>query len=808
MSTDKVDKKKRKSEKKSESTDVKTRDVKKEKEEINRTTESRAPQSRNESEGSGKKILTILIVISIISLSAYAGILYLQKDDGDGDPPVEPTNEVPIANSGGDREILSLLPIQFNGNNSYDPDGSLVRYNWTFGDGSWSNELNPVHAYTQPGLFSLILTVEDDEGEIDHDSAFIRVLNREPMVFVEAPTELTVSQIAVFNGTAVDSDGFITLYEWDFDGNGEYEWYAKTTGKTNHFYSGVGDFTARFRVTDDQGDTNTTEITISVLPIPNHAPKADAGTDQRVGSDTVSLFGTGTDPDGNIIKYEWDLDGDGTFDWSSPTNQVLNHSYSAEGSYKPVFRVTDALGLYDDDSVNITIDFSLNTPRIAASINIQWNESTKNNPEFNYIINFNNSVIPTNLTVYIRSLPSGEIETMLFPTELVVINSTAVLAQSQITPDKTEHIVIEVFYFDSLIGQREIALYSDYQRQLLHPSFDTTVKYSYITDLYLTQGQTIREESHTGVLEVTQTNPLVQYWYSSSGSLKLTTQLQDSSSVFNLTSDTIYRNESWYAGILNQDSFEFSGTGKYKVTSSDGAYFDIDLDTFVLKEQNGNRTDYYFSGEGTYHDSSIDGTTEIDYILLGLDSHDNWAGTEYLCEKYKIVTQIEYEIENTTFKFFNSSFIWSVAEAGSFEDKIIFYDYYYFFSANDSVIEQQSGNFYPPNAPKKVDPTQDILSAIRFDGLMPLAFFKGDTTAITSDTGFIVKFNGISEGERIIDGQLYTTTDISGKVISGGSGFNSITAVNSDKYSGWILSKHEKYQWGSDRFERKLELII
>jgi len=40
----------------------------------------------------------------------------------------------------------------------------IVKYTWTFGDGTVSYEANPVHIYTMPGVYSISLTTIDDTG--------------------------------------------------------------------------------------------------------------------------------------------------------------------------------------------------------------------------------------------------------------------------------------------------------------------------------------------------------------------------------------------------------------------------------------------------------------------------------------------------------------------------------------------------------------------------------------------------------------------------------------------------------------------
>ena len=68
-------------------------------------------------------------------------------------------------------------PVQFNG----DADGGIPPYNWTwdFGDGNFSYEQNPVNIYSEPGNYTAILTVEDDEGESDVDVALTAIFDFE-----------------------------------------------------------------------------------------------------------------------------------------------------------------------------------------------------------------------------------------------------------------------------------------------------------------------------------------------------------------------------------------------------------------------------------------------------------------------------------------------------------------------------------------------------------------------------------------------------------------------------------------------------
>ena len=59
-------------------------------------------------------------------------------------------------------------PVEFDGSDSYDPDGEIVEYIWSFGDGEVDEGVVVEHAYTTAGGSGwrprITLTVVDDDG--------------------------------------------------------------------------------------------------------------------------------------------------------------------------------------------------------------------------------------------------------------------------------------------------------------------------------------------------------------------------------------------------------------------------------------------------------------------------------------------------------------------------------------------------------------------------------------------------------------------------------------------------------------------
>ncbi|GEM_PF-6061321 len=70
------------------------------------------------------------------------------------------------------------VPVLFDAGGSSDPDGSLVRYDWDFGDGTQMQDAGPTpsHSYSTEAQFTVSLTVTDDSGASDTESALVSTL--------------------------------------------------------------------------------------------------------------------------------------------------------------------------------------------------------------------------------------------------------------------------------------------------------------------------------------------------------------------------------------------------------------------------------------------------------------------------------------------------------------------------------------------------------------------------------------------------------------------------------------------------------
>jgi len=145
--------------------------------------------------------------------------------------------------------------------NSRDPDGKIVSWHWEFGDGTTSTERNPTHRYTRKGIFTVKLTVTDNDGLTDTEEKEIEVVNVPPKAsFTFDPKEPYAGQEISFDASgSEDPDGKIVGYSWDF-GDGE----VGEGIEVKHVFEKPGTYTVTLTVTDEDGAKATVEREIVV----------------------------------------------------------------------------------------------------------------------------------------------------------------------------------------------------------------------------------------------------------------------------------------------------------------------------------------------------------------------------------------------------------------------------------------------------------------------------------------------------------------------------------------------------------------
>jgi len=320
-------------------------------------------------------------------------------------------NVPPVADAGQDRTFTAGRLEMLSGA-GYDTDGQVVLYEWDFdGDGTYDSSLsngNQTHIFPDPGVFTAVLRVTDDRGGTGTDSARITVEPPVPPnilpVILDAGEDVLayIGEDVGFSGNATDPDGHITMYQWDFHGDGLYAFSSPDGANTTYYYTAAGVYRAVLKVTDDRGGTATAIRNVEIKRF-NNPPVAriDSPPDRKkyYTDEVVTLSAvTSYDPDGDRLTYLWDNAKDGKKLGSSVTARVTLE----KGDYQVRLTVSDG-ELSGSASVNITVQ---ERPNVRPTVRI---EAPANNSIVKGSVTISGSAKDDNKVSYveIRIDPSG-----------------------------------------------------------------------------------------------------------------------------------------------------------------------------------------------------------------------------------------------------------------------------------------------------------------------------------------------------------------------------------------------------------------
>lgn len=163
----------------------------------------------------------------------------------------------PVAEVGGPYPGTTGLPVSFDGSASWDPDGTIVSFEWDFGDGNVASGSTPTHTYDAAGLYTVALTVTDETGLTDTATTtadIIDAINQPPVADPGGPYSGEPGAPVQFDGSgSSDPDGNVMSYAWDFGDGATRSGATAADATPSHGYALAGEYTVTLRVTDDSG---------------------------------------------------------------------------------------------------------------------------------------------------------------------------------------------------------------------------------------------------------------------------------------------------------------------------------------------------------------------------------------------------------------------------------------------------------------------------------------------------------------------------------------------------------------------------
>lgn len=173
--------------------------------------------------------------------------------------------------------------------------------------------------------------------------------------FRATPGVIQPGQSVSFDAAASsDPDGTIARYEWDLDGNGSFETDTGTTATVSRVYSTPGTVSVKLRVTDNGGASEeaSKSVRVNAQPVASFATSPSA---VQAGGAVTFNGSSSRDPDGSIARYEWDLDGNGSFESDTGPTPTVSRTYASPATLSVKLRVTDSDGATAEASRSLQI---------------------------------------------------------------------------------------------------------------------------------------------------------------------------------------------------------------------------------------------------------------------------------------------------------------------------------------------------------------------------------------------------------------------------------------------------------------------
>jgi len=253
--------------------------------------------------------------------------------------------------------------LNFDGSDSYDPDGQIVSYAWYIGGSMISSSATTSYTFNNYGTFKVTLKVTDNEGNTDTDDVTITVTTKPVAKIYAYPTSGESPLTVNFDGSgSYDPDSSsmpdkgIVFWNWNF-GDG-----STGSGKTvTHTFSttteGTKQFVVTLTVTDDDGESASAVVTISVSFETAIASFTVSQDYPYINTEPVTFDASASKPSsgGIITEYHWTIkQGDTIIDEFTTSSSVTQYTFTSAGTYTIELYVVDSNGV-ESSTVTRTI---------------------------------------------------------------------------------------------------------------------------------------------------------------------------------------------------------------------------------------------------------------------------------------------------------------------------------------------------------------------------------------------------------------------------------------------------------------------
>jgi PKD repeat protein len=230
------------------------------------------------------------------------------------------------------------------------------------------NTFSLSNVYEEDGIYTVTVTVNDDDGGTGSDTLIVTVNNEAPTIDSLTGDTIDENGIATVSGTFSDpgtEDTFTVTIDW---GEGSPEDYAYPAGSTSfsetHQYlddnptaTTSDPYTVSVTVTDDDTGSNSASTTVIVK---NVAPTIDSLTGDTINEGgTATVSGTFSDVgtlDSFTVDIDWDDGSTDTYSYGvGSTSFSHTHVFTVTGVYDVSVTVIDDDTGEDSDTVRVVV---------------------------------------------------------------------------------------------------------------------------------------------------------------------------------------------------------------------------------------------------------------------------------------------------------------------------------------------------------------------------------------------------------------------------------------------------------------------
>lgn len=192
--------------------------------------------------------------------------------------------------------------------------------------------------------------------------------NDAPVVNAGSDKSITLPTNSVaLQASASDSDGSIISYVWTKVSGSTVSLANTTTSKLSASNMVAGTYSFRVTAKDNDGATDYDDVKVVVQSTSttlNKAPVVSAGSDKTTSNKGITIVGTASDPDGQIVSYHWTKVSGANVYMNNTSTPKLWASGLTAGTYYFRLTVKDNGGLVKTDDMKLIVQSALvsNTP--------------------------------------------------------------------------------------------------------------------------------------------------------------------------------------------------------------------------------------------------------------------------------------------------------------------------------------------------------------------------------------------------------------------------------------------------------------